>query len=160
MRVRHVVRSGRKKVDLTITAMIDIVFLLLVFFVMTFQIVTPEGDFDVSMPQAARAVENHVVQFPLIRIRLLADAEGRLAGIRMGGRTLQDFDELRTCIRDVMRDDHGTGAAAELAEVELDCDYNLEYEHAIGAITAVSGYLDDGRVVKLVDKIRFAPPRG
>ena len=28
------------------------------------------------------------------------------------------------------------------AEVELDCDYNLHYEHVIEAITAVSGYVD------------------
>ncbi len=28
------------------------------------------------------------------------------------------------------------------AEVELDCDYNLHYEHVIDAITAVSGYVD------------------
>ena len=48
----------------------------------------------------------------------------------------------------------------ETAEVELDCDYDLRYEHVISAITAVSGFVDDGgNVVKLVEKIKFAPPR-
>jgi hypothetical protein len=37
----------------------------------------------------------------------------------------------------------------------------LDYEHVIAAITAVSGYAspDDGRVIKLIERIQFAPPR-
>ena len=44
--------------------------------------------------------------------------------------------------------------------MELDCDYELHYEHVIAAVTAVSGYVDpNDTVVKLVEKIKFAPPR-
>jgi hypothetical protein len=54
----------------------------------------------------------------------------------------------------------GDGSLAASAEVELDCDYNLKYEHVIEAITAVSGSVTpDGQITKLVEKIKFAPPR-
>ena len=51
------------------------------------------------------------------------------------------------------------GASDSDAEVELDCDYNLNYEHVIEAITAVSGYIQDDEVIHLVEKIKFAPQR-
>jgi Biopolymer transport protein len=38
------------KIDINMTPMIDIVFQLLAFFIMTLKIVQPEGDFDVRMP--------------------------------------------------------------------------------------------------------------
>ena len=49
------VRNQKKKVDvgLDMTSMIDIVFQLLIFFIMTFKIVAPEGDFNIRMPKAA-----------------------------------------------------------------------------------------------------------
>ena len=53
MKIRNIHAGDRKTGELTITAMIDVVFLLLAFFIMTFKIVAPEGDFRVNMPQAA-----------------------------------------------------------------------------------------------------------
>jgi biopolymer transport protein ExbD len=52
MKVRN---SGGKneKVEIPMTPMIDIVFQLLVFFIMTFKIVSQEGDFNIKMPLAA-----------------------------------------------------------------------------------------------------------
>jgi hypothetical protein len=56
--------------------------------------------------------------------------------------------------------DRGPNSIQENAEVELDCDFGLNYVHVIEAITAVSGYIgDDDTVIKLVEKIKFAPPR-
>ena len=51
MRIRHV--SAPQKIELQMTPMIDIVFQLLVFFVMTFKIAAMEGDFNIKMPAAA-----------------------------------------------------------------------------------------------------------
>ncbi len=51
MKIRNTQRPARDKDDLKMTAMIDIVFLLLIFFVMTFKVLAPEGDFNVKMPQ-------------------------------------------------------------------------------------------------------------
>ena len=57
-------------------------------------------------------------------------------------------------------DDSGPGSIAESTEIELDCDYRLRFEYVINAITAVSGTIRDGQIVKLIEKIKFAPPRG
>ena len=56
----------------------------------------------------------------------------------------------------------GVEIEGELPEVELDCDYQLKYEHVMRAITAISGYIDPdtGRVIRVIEKIKFAPPRG
>ena len=53
------------------------------------------------------------------------------------------------------------GGPSASPEVELDCDFDLEFKNVIAAITAISGYVsDDGHsIVTLVEKIKFAPPR-
>ena len=92
--------------------------------------------------------------------RLVAAENGDLASIQLNNEPLADFDALQMRIINLIGDDAGPDHAAESAEVELDCDYGLRYEHVIQAITAVSGYIDEtGNVVKLVEKIKFAPPR-
>ena len=50
MKFRHPI--AYEKIELQMTPMIDIVFLLLIFFVMTFKIVAAEGDFNIKMPLA------------------------------------------------------------------------------------------------------------
>ena len=52
MKIRNTDGKG-EKIELQMTPMIDIVFQLLVFFIMTFKIVAMEGDFNIRMPAAA-----------------------------------------------------------------------------------------------------------
>jgi biopolymer transport protein ExbD len=159
MKVRH--QSEGEKIELQMTPMIDIVFQLLVFFIMTFKIVSQEGDFNIKMPLAAPAAgAPDDLQLPPMKVRLQAGASGQLAGMSLGERSIATMDALRAEIVSIVGTDRGPGTTQETAEVELDCDYGLRYEHVIQAITAVSGYVDDtGNVVKLVEKIKFAPPR-
>ncbi len=162
MKVRKTGR-GQQKVELMMTPMIDIVFQLLVFFIMTFKIVQPEGDFNIKMPIAAPSEGlPDDQQLPPIKVRLAATGDGNLANIRLGQRPLGSFNDLRAQVREIVGDDRGPGSIAESTEVELDCDFNLHFEYVIDAITAVSGYVaDDGQnIVKMVEKIKFAPPRG
>lgn len=149
------------EIELQMTPMIDIVFQLLVFFVMTFKIAAPEGDFNIRMPVVAPSEGvPEPDALPPITIRLTALSDGRLAGIQFGNRQLQSFLELRQRMIEMLGPDPGP-SVLESTEVELDCDYHLRYEYVIEAITAVSGYVDEktGRVVKLVEKVKFAPPR-
>jgi biopolymer transport protein ExbD len=136
--------------------MIDVVFLLLIFFIMTFKITAPEGDFRVKMPRGPghRASVAPPENLP-INVRLEAAGDGRLVAIRMGGRTLNSLDELRREIRTIVDARRVPGADAAPTEVELDCDYHLKYEHAMDAITAVTGYVERGEIVKLADSICF-----
>jgi biopolymer transport protein ExbD len=155
-------RPRSDKIDIQMTPMIDIVFQLLTFFIMSFKIQAVEGDFSVKMPLAApSAGKPDDVQLPPIRVRLAAGQGGELASIKMGERSLPNFAALHNEIIGIVGRDTGPGTIAEQAEVEFDCDYDLRYEHVISAISAVSGYIDNNqRIVKLIEKIKFAPPRG
>ena len=51
MKVRN--QREQEKIEIQMTPMIDIVFQLLVFFIMTFKVVSMEGDFNIKMPLAA-----------------------------------------------------------------------------------------------------------
>jgi len=159
MRVRNVRRHGDEKIELQMTPMIDIVFQLLVFFIMTFKIVAPEGDFSIKMPKDAPSEDNSEIQFPPIKITLRADGDGSLAAILMGERAVGSFRELHEEIRGIVGDDAGPGSIAANTEVELDCDFKLRYEYVIDTISAVSGYVHQGQIIKLIEKIKFSPPR-
>jgi biopolymer transport protein ExbD len=168
MKIRHTTVGSQDKIELQMVPMIDIVFNLLVFFIMTFRIGAQEGDFNIKMPLAAPSAGTSELQLPPIRVRLVADATGVLSGVYLNDRSLPfnpsdriAMQPLRNEIVGIIGDDRGPGSIQEQAEVELDCDYHLHYAHVVDAITAVSGYVDpqSGGVVKLVEKIKFAPPR-
>ena len=144
------------------TPMVDIVFQLLIFFLMTFKIVSAEGDFNVKMPLAAPSEgKPDELQLPPLKVRLTAEPGGRIAGIFLNQAPMKDFRQLRQQIAGIVGDDTGPGSVADTQDVELDCDYNLDFRYVIDAITAVSGEVTpDGEIVKLFEKIKFAPPRG
>ena len=157
MKIRN--REEAQSTQLNMTSMIDIVFLLLIFFVMTFKIVELEGDFSVRMPLAGNdSVAMDSTELPL-KLRMRADELGRLTTISLNEIELgQDFDQLRGNVIGLI----GTTTPVEGddgPESEIDTDYNLRYEYVIRAITAVSGYKDGNEVVKLIEKIKFAKPR-
>lgn len=162
MRVRNVQRRAGEEIELQMTPMIDIVFQLLIFFIMTFKIIAPEGDFNIKMPIAAPSEGPPPIdQLPPIKVHLTARSNGALAQVRFGNRPLgtgrEAFVALRQAVRDMVGDEPGP-SVLESTEVEFDCDYHLRYEYVIEAITAVSGYVDEDRVVKIIEKIKFSPP--
>lgn len=157
MKIRN--RGDAEKSGLNMTSMIDVVFLLLIFFVMTFKIVELEGDFSVRMPLAGSdSMTMDPTDLPL-KLRLQADEDGKLTTMSLNEISLgTDFDQLRANVVQLI----GTTAPAEGEdgpEIEIDTDYNLRYEYVIRSITAVSGYKDGNEVVKLIEKIKFAKPR-
>ena len=157
MKIRN--RGEAEKSGLNMTSMIDVVFLLLIFFVMTFKIVELEGDFSVRMPLAGSdSMTMDPTDLPL-KLRLQADENGRLTTMSLNEINLgTDFDQLRANVVELI----GTTAPVEGEdgpEIEIDTDYNLRYEYVIRSITAVSGYKQGNEVVKLIEKIKFAKPR-
>lgn len=158
MKIRN--REPETKVQLQMTSMIDVVFLLLVFFVFTFKIVELEGDFEIRMPLAsvdAGQIDNSDLP---IKLRLIADANGRLSSIQLNDTDLgADFDQLHARVLELVGNNAGPSSTSDGPEVEIDTDYHLRYEHVIDAITAVSGHKVGNETVKLIQKIKFAPPR-
>jgi biopolymer transport protein ExbD len=160
MKIRKSNAAANDKVELQMTPMIDVVFQLLTFFIMSFKIVTEEGDFNVKMPISAPREGLPDESLPPMKIRLRADAGGNLTGIALNDNSFgTSFESLRDYIIGIIGDDRGPGSLQETAEVELDCDYNLKYDNVVKAITSVSGYKQGDQIVKLVEKIKFSPPR-
>jgi biopolymer transport protein ExbD len=152
--------SGEAKIPIDMTPMIDIVFQLLTFFIMTLKIVAQEGDFNIKMPLSAPSQGVPEEQIPPIKIRLVAGVDGSCQDIVMNDRSFGSgegsWQALHQEIAGLVRD----GSLDSTAEVELDCDYNLKYENVIKAITAVSGErLPNGDIFKLIEKIKFSPPK-
>ena len=153
-------------VSFDMTPMIDCCFQLIIFFMLSLRISTPEGDFSIKMPLARGAEDTPAAPLP-IKLGLQADANGRLCSLTMGAKPLSSqapFNELRREMRAIIKDDIGPGASGGKPEVELDCDPHLHYQYVMQTITAVSGFVGkdaqgERQIVKLIEKIKFAPRR-
>lgn len=163
MKFRHTGGAGQR-IEAQMAPLIDVVFLLLIFFMLTLKIVEPEGDFNINMPLATpEAQPSEEIMLPDIRVRLVAAADGSLGQLRLGQRELgngpEAFDRLNTEILQIIG--RPGGPMSEDVEVEIDADYALNYEHVISAVSACTGRLneDTNRIVRYVEKIKFAPPR-
>lgn len=148
----------REDVVVEMTPMIDIVFQLMCFFLFTFKIVLPEGDFNIRMP-SDQSSASAPSETPLLKVRLRADENGELASVQLGDVSLAGnapFYQLQTKIRDLVGDAAGPGPSDQ--EVEIDADFNLKYRYTMNAITAVTGYVDEtGEQHKLIERVRFSP---
>lgn len=143
--------------------MIDVVFQLLIFFMLTLKILAPEGDFNINMPVGqARADEVSEPQLD-IKVKLSANEDGTLKQVALGSRLLGNdervFDRLNGEIVGLV----GTDVAgfSDEIEVELDFDYGLHYDYVIQAISACTGRIDPAtkEPITLVERIKFAKPR-
>ena len=76
------------KIDINMTPMIDVVFQLLTFFMLTLKTVIVEGDFNIKMPLGAAAGAAEDIPLPPLQVRPTATPEGRLAGVRLGEQPL------------------------------------------------------------------------
>jgi biopolymer transport protein ExbD len=147
------------KIAIDMTPMIDIVFQLLTFFCMTLKVAAAEGDFNIRMPLATRdGVPNQ--DLPPIHLHLKSNEAGECTRVVMNDAEFTGadrWDRVHRHLAGIV----GEGNLAHEAEVELHCDPQLNYEHAIAAITAVSGRKnpEDGQIIRLIDKIKFSPPR-
>ena len=151
-----------EKLEMNMTPMIDVCFQLLIFFMLSLRLYSAEGDFSIKMPIAApqEGLPDESQTLP-IKIRLRADRNGNLTGIEIGQRKLATFEALHHEIRTLAGLDRGPTGTPTSAEVELDCDYNLKFEYVVRALTAISGYVADDKqtIVRMIEKIKFAPPR-
>ena len=145
------------------TPMIDVTFQLLTFFMMTLRISSPEGDFNINMPPVGMGAAVVDQLFPDIKVRLIANANGDLANVRLGERSLGNDALCFQRLNDEILQLIGQPGAARVQEleVEIDADYNLHFENVVKTIGACSGRLGkDGKtVIRYLEKIKFAQPR-
>ena len=152
-------RKHHGEVIVQMTPMIDIVFQLMCFFLFTFKIVLPEGDFSIRMPSAQQSTASTPSETPLLRVRLRANEDGELTAVQLGDVSLAGeapFYQLQSKVRELIGDTAGPGPTDQ--EVEIHADFNLKYLYTMNAITAVSGYIDEtGQQHKLIERVRFSP---
>ena len=152
------------KIEINMTPMIDVVFQLLIFFMLQLRIVLPEGDFGINMPIGAPSEQSpDEPLLPDIKVRLVAGADGDLAALQLNRRDLgagdAAFERLNTEILRILG--NPADPANDDIEVEIDADYNLNYRYTVKAIAAARGRIDakTGQLVSYIEKIKFAPPR-
>src|SRR5437868_5906032 len=102
MKVRNNSGGPPEKIPIDMTPMIDIVFQLMAFFIMTLKVVQHEGDFNIKMPLAAMGGPPPI-GLPPIQVRLVAASDGRLSSVQMGARSLgTDLEALRAAVLDIV----------------------------------------------------------
>jgi len=152
--------SEPEEIKINMTAMIDIVFQLLVFFIMTFKVVAMEGDFNIKMPLASESADSLDEELPdLITVRLEAGENGNISSIIVDdSETLREatmFPDLTNIVEERLAAE-GNPVQNYEREVEFDIDYNLKYSYAVKATSAVSRRaLPDGKVKPLLKKVKF-----
>ncbi len=149
-----------KDIKVDLTAMIDIVFQLLTFFIMTFNASSMEGDFTIRMPLATTNAEQMDIVLPdLITVELRAGNNGNISSIVAdGNETYIEGDMFQRLTDYVETQLAGVGdpESAKKTEVEFDIDFGLKYSYTVTAIEAVSGRVQpDGSIKKLIEKIKF-----
>ena len=146
------------KIAIDMTPMIDIVFQLLIFFVMTLKLAPPEGDLAMQMPSNTPGpARPRLDDLPSMTLTLHADEQGNCSQVLLNERSFAGkhrWVDLHDYVAALVGDVHRASA-----EVQIVADFDLRHEHTVQAITALSGSLDpQGDVVPLIEKIRFAPP--
>ncbi|ODA33339.1 biopolymer transporter ExbD [Planctopirus hydrillae] len=152
------------KVDVPMAPMIDIVFQLLIFFMLQLKIMAPEGNFDINMPLGQSSQQSSDAPLvPDIKIKLISDDNGNLAQLKFGERNLGVGDGAFEALGAEVLKIIGTpgNPATKDIEVEIDADYELHYEYVIKAVSHCTGKIDPQtkQLVRYVEKIKFAPPR-
>jgi len=152
-----------EKVDIQMTPMIDIVFQLMAFFLMTFKVAATEGDFNLKLPKAERSAGAANTQTEMITIKLRSTANGELASLQIeasapiNGRAIPSpFRRLREFVE--IKVDNSRKAGQEEPEIQIDADDLLRYENIINTVEAVSATRGPGgEYQQLAKKVKFAP---
>ena len=84
--------SGPSKVEIPMAPMIDIVFQLLIFFMLNLKIVSPEGNFNINMPIGAPSAAAAEQNLPDIKVGLRSDRDGNLTQLTLGSKNLGNDD--------------------------------------------------------------------
>ncbi|MBA4015638.1 MAG: hypothetical protein C0483_00475 [Pirellula sp.] len=155
------------KIDINMTPMIDVVFQLMAFFLMTFQVAAVEGDFHMRLPSGPRT-EQGTGASELWQVRLTADDDGNLSTWRLdagtGGRGTATLPLLRAETARRLAQCRAAGLAEP--QVELRCDDRLRYEHVLQAVEVLAGRQPgtgaepDGRAGEYVRRLRIVRADG
>lgn len=151
-------RQQSSGVQQQMTSMIDIVFLLLVFFMLTLKVTAVEGENKVNFPQQGKP-QPEVPQevLPELKVRLHANADGALESLQLGDRRLGAGAD---GVTELNRELHALVAKApedlrKKMTVTLVADSALNFEWVVKTMSACRTWKhpETGRDVPLIEKI-------
>lgn len=153
-------RPDSMKLQKSMSAMIDVVFLLLIFFMLTLQIAEPEGAHAIEPPKGGGAGP---VEMPVseIRVRLVASEDGQLAEARLGQRSLGGGNEaVRRLGQEIQAlCFEARGIVDDGLLVIIDADESLQFEYSLKALGACQKRRHaDGRIESLGTRVRMVSP--
>lgn len=155
---RKTTKNTTKPPELEMTPMIDIVFQLLAFFIITFRITALEGDFNILMPIQTSSPEDVPPLDQPVVVKISADSERNVSSVEMDGEILNPenpFDELNKKIASIANQPKDPTSEEQLV-VEFVIDYKLRYIHTVEGVTAVVGKkMDDGTRIQYADQIKL-----
>jgi biopolymer transport protein ExbD len=163
-------RPPAEKIETQMAPMIDVVFQLLIFFMLTLKIIEPEGDFNINMPLGAPSEQTKDINLADIKVRLEANPQsGQLTKLKFGQTVLGEnaagmsepevagaFANLNKQIELVS---NRLGPNKKDQEVEIDADFGLHYQYGIRAVSACTGKMQDGTLTRFIEKIKFTAPK-
>ncbi|MDB2687186.1 biopolymer transporter ExbD [Mariniblastus sp.] len=146
-----------EEIKMNMTSMIDIVFQLLVFFVMTFNPVSYEGDFSVKMPLNSDTPSETIDLPKVISVNLASDPGGKLTNITVDSVPVDQNDLYGGLTKAIEARLAGEGNPDSTTETEVDFDIApaLKYSYTVAAIEAVSGKKEGDVVTRLISRIKF-----
>ncbi len=154
--------TGPTKVEIPMAPMIDIVFQLLIFFMLNLKIVSPEGNFNINMPISAPMAAASDNNLPEIKVSLRSDRNGKLTQLTFGTKDLgNDDNAFERLNREILTIIGRPGnPLTKEVEVEIDADFETHYKYVVKAISKCTGRYDPDtkQVARYVEKIKFAPP--
>ena len=144
----HIEEVAKDECEMQMTPMIDVVFLLLIFFMCTLKFKTLEGKLAAYLPHDARSDDPKVTQVERIEVvlrqRLDAATGERALAVQIGPREYQELAGVRARLK-VLHE------AAPERELLIDAREGVEHGEVIAVLdqTLAAGY----------EAISFAPPR-
>jgi biopolymer transport protein ExbD len=146
--------SEETPVSVNVTALIDVIFCLCVFFMCSFRFKQVEGKFDAWLP-ADKGPGSAVIETPKIELRVAIfwNASTHETVRRFGSRVVRDDAELQTLIREARRDCIASGASEPT--VTIDAEGRVPW----GAIVEVVNLCKREHVDKIEFALGLPPPR-
>jgi len=126
-------RTGRQ-VGFNMTPMIDVVFLLIIFFMIVSQVVTSEAEL-VQLPRPTKSQAGEFRGPRKLTISMVGDGQGGVARRKVGPSVARDEEELASMLVETHRVARERG---ERLHVVLRADRNIEFRHVRGVIGMIS----------------------
>ncbi len=127
-------RYEPKPIDVNLTPMIDVTFLLIIFFMIVSQITQSETD-PIHVPRPTNSQARELKYANKLIITLVHDGEGGVARYKVGSRLARDMEVVRTIAEESRRSAEALG---ERLDVIVRADRDVRYSYVRPVLEAIA----------------------